>query len=60
MRNTLQHLFILTSNHQIRKGLLLIPELPGNLEDDAYKWIMVARNAALYIWSPPMLLYFVG
>lgn len=48
MQNTLQHLFIPTSNHQIRKGLLLIPELPGNPEDDAYEWIMVARNTALY------------
>lgn len=57
MPNIQQHLFILTSNHQIRKGLLLIPELPGNLGDDAYEWMMVARNTALYIWNPPMLLY---
>lgn len=58
MQNILQHLFILTSNHRIRKGLLLTPELPGNPEDDAYEWMMVARNTALYTWSPPMLLYF--
>lgn len=55
MRNTRQDLFILTSNHRRRKGLLLIPGLPGNLEDDAWELIMVARNTALYTWSPPML-----
>lgn len=60
MPNTQQRLFILTSNRRIRKGLLLIPELPGSLEDDAYEWIIVARSSALCSWSPPTLLYFVG
>lgn len=59
MPNTQQRLFILTSNRRIRKGLLLIPELPGSLEDDAYEWIIVARNSALCSWSPPTLLYCV-
>lgn len=32
-----QHLSIPTLNHQIKKGLLLILEQLGNLEDDGYE-----------------------
>lgn len=37
MQSIQQHLFIPTLNHQIKKGLLLILEQPGNLEDDGYE-----------------------
>ena len=37
MQNIQQRLFIPTSSHQIKKGLLLILEQLGNLEDDGYE-----------------------
>ena len=40
MQSIQQRLFTPTSSHQIKKGLLLILEQLGNLEDDGYEWLL--------------------
>lgn len=47
MPSTQQRLFIPTLSHQIKKGLLLILEQHGNLEDDGYESLAAKAN-----WSP--------
>lgn len=45
MQNIQRRLFIPTSSHQIKKGLLLILEQLGNLEDDGYEWLFSTPEA---------------
>lgn len=48
MQSTQQRLSIPTLNHQIKKGLLLILEQPGNLEDDDCELPWWQKQIGLY------------
>lgn len=59
MQSTRQHLSILTSNHLIKKGLLLTLEQPGSLEDDGWELPEQQKQMnGLHVRSPSPL-YFV-
>ena len=48
MPSTQQRLFIPTLSHQTKKGLLLIPEQLGNLEDDGYEPLQQRTHIGLH------------